>query len=372
MLSRLSIKNKITFGFGIILFLMLCGGGVAMMALQDLGSSSVAVDVRNKEADASRDIDRAFLELRFATNEFAAKGTEEAKSAAEAALIRAETAVGKGVSVIVDPHRLDVVGKISTLLKDYKTAWGDLSALKLEQNTLVDKKIKPALEMIRNRASFLQTKLSAVGDDSLMPIANKIVEMAGVARVSAITIVAFADQTSLTQADQAVAGIQQRVDLISDRLSGSQEESTAKQFAKLIVDFQKSYQRAAAISASLAQITGEKMTPQTIEIAHLTDEMRISAAQDAQSFRDEAAAVFDATRQELMIGAVSALVFGIGVAWAIGRSIAKPVTGIEDTAVLPEKLPEYVAALQKLLGRLAANPAPAVELVAPQAAEASG
>ena len=199
MLSRLSIKNKITFGFGIILLLMLCGGGIAMLALQDLGTSSAAVEVRNKEANASRDIDRAFLELRFATTEFAAKGTEEAKSAAEVALIRAQAAVGTSASLIVEPHRREVAGKIASLLTEYMAAWNDLAALKLEQITLIDKAIKPALDLIRNRASFLQTKLTALGDDSLMPIAYKVVEMAGVARVAAVSIVAFADQTALAR-----------------------------------------------------------------------------------------------------------------------------------------------------------------------------
>ncbi|MDR3496838.1 MAG: HAMP domain-containing methyl-accepting chemotaxis protein [Ancalomicrobiaceae bacterium] len=328
MLSRLSIKSKITFGFGIILLLMLGGGAVVLMALQDLGSSSTAVDVRNKEADASRDIDRAFVQLRFSTADFAAKGTEAAKSTAEVALIRAEAAVGAGTSVIVDSHRRDVVGKIASLLKDYKAAWNDLSTLKLEQNTLTEQSIKPDLEKIRIRASFLQTKLAAVGDDSLMPIANKIVELAGVVRVSAVYIVAFADQAALQQADSAVAGIQQRIDIIASRLAGGQEESTAKQFAKLVAEFQKSYQRSAAISRSLAQITDERMGPQTDEITKLTDEIRLTAGQDAQSFRDNAASVFEETRQELMIGAIACLMFGIGVAWAIGQSIAKPVIGI--------------------------------------------
>ncbi len=63
------------------------------------------------------------------------------------------------------------------------------------------------------------------------------------------------------------------------------------------------------------------------------------------------------TRKKILKSAAEAeLVWGLrkaGLSLLTGRKgSAKPVTGIEDVAVRPEQLPEYVAALQSLIGRL--------------------
>jgi methyl-accepting chemotaxis protein len=328
--ANLKIRTKIFFGFGLLLAMLLVGSLLVKMSLDHLGAAFEKLQAQSAESDASRDIDRIILDLKAKVATYVSVGSDETQAQATATLKEASDIAVKGLEVIHNAERASNLDQIGKHIKDYDGNWQKLVQLKREQQTLINQTILPANDKLKNDTQYLATKISASDRSELVPVTGKIIEMASNARMSVVQIVA-GDAKAAAAADTAVQGIQSRLGMLIKELEGTQEGSQAGKVNASLANYQKAYQRAAAIIVELDQLNHGTMDKQAAQISALAGQIRDSAINDFVATQKDAEDGLSSMQSSLALGAGIALVISIIIGLLIAQSIAKPVVAMSGT-----------------------------------------
>jgi methyl-accepting chemotaxis protein len=329
-LANLAIRTKILLGFSILLLLLIAGAVSTYLALAQLNNAFMALQTRLDESDASRDIDRALLDLRAKASAFVASGKPEALQAAEASAGLAADTVAAAGARMLDADRVAATRAIAEKLAAYRAVWERVVALKAEQKTLTDTVLVPGIDKLRLDTQYLANRIAALDRPDLVAIAGKVVEFGSNARVSIMQLIASGDPAAATAADTALETVNGRLALLIKQLEGEAEGSTAGKVVASLKRLQDQYHRAAAISAELNGPLAAALDAFALETEALSATIRAAAAGDAVAIKADAGRLFERTTLAIVAAAAGALVLAMLVAFVIGRSIAAPVVALSE------------------------------------------
>ena len=146
LIASMSIKTKVTLGFGLVLAILLAVAATSYLQFLGAADSFRTYAQRVSVVSVSRDIDRDFIEMRRNVREFALTGVAEDATAALASADLVRAAIAKGLATSHVAERRRRLEEISTQYEDYRKGVERVFVLKRDLDKLTSETLDPSAE----------------------------------------------------------------------------------------------------------------------------------------------------------------------------------------------------------------------------------
>lgn len=330
-LARLRIGSRITFGFVIVLAILVAVLGFSYFALTAARSSLGGFTNMANSAIATQQIDRDVVSLRRNVMDFIRDSSPEALTEVRRLLpaLKDSLTAHQSASDAEDLRQkyAEMLAAIETYTADFEqsvTMKGDLDWLQNEELPQL------GLKATKNMADIM-TATNSARDFEVSAYAGMATEKLLTARIAAERFVATRDPAFIEESARSVMIFSSSIAALQIKLKVQQHRRLAQEAAQTMQKYAMTLSEMKTQAIDLNTLINDKMATASQRIGELAN--TITASQ--QTAMDTVAAataakVQDALRLTLII-AGAALAIGILCALLIGRSISRPVQSMTAT-----------------------------------------
>ncbi|NLH81509.1 MAG: HAMP domain-containing protein [Phyllobacteriaceae bacterium] len=319
---RISLKLMIGFLLVIAVF-----GGVAVVSLQAFATAATAFGgytASTLTRQAAMRIEASFIDYRRQSREVAYTELEGTEAAAREGAAKLRRLFEESRATIVDPARRAMLETAAADFEDYDRALIGIAEQKKQERTILHEVLEPTGARLRSDFEALPTggDLGAAATATLADLQQTRV---------------LAAEMAAHRTAAAVAGVRasaQRTVKSLDRLRDlAPAGDTARAVARLADDFTRWHdgvERTIALRTSIEDVTAPAMRVKVAALTEAVEGLRAAAEAEGETVRAETDAAIGGgafwLRTVTAIGGVLAL----GLAWLLGRIIARPIVAATD------------------------------------------
>ena len=327
--GRYKVGTRIYFGFAVVLVLLavvVAVGVAGLGTVRDAFRSYAAVSSHSLQIS---DIDGNVAQMRRLVVNFNNSGD----MAVAEQVRKVQSGLSRQLRAALDGaagERRTALERMVQLFDGYVADFGKLAELRQRRDRLYDDQLVPAGEKARDTMSQLAAGLMADGEMEAAALAGQAQERLLLARLAASR---FFNSPS----DKAAAEVSVRNDAfndairkLGDRLANPARKRMAQDADQLSDRYVQIFRETATAMTEGARLI-DAMAARGAEFAELTDRTVESETKDREAVLAAAEGSLERTFSANLAIAGGAFLFGLLLAWAVARSIVKPVLEMTGT-----------------------------------------
>ncbi|MBC9178977.1 methyl-accepting chemotaxis protein [Pseudoroseomonas ludipueritiae] len=344
-LSQFKIGHRVGAGFGALLALT-CG--VAALGWLQLGYASDDIATYRSLArnnNSMSELQVGLLQARVSVKDFLLHPAPERQARVEAELAGARGALGGLISSIRSPERRRQLTEGQEALEHYSQAFTEIASLLARRERVTREK----LDAIGPEAErLLGTVVERGGTE---PTASHAAEEARrhllQGRLQAQRYEILADDSTAARLRDALGQASAQLAVLKSLPAGIAQQDLSRAEA-LIAAYRSGFEEKVSLTGEVKAAIASRLDANGIRVNQLLSETRHSNQATQNALGAATSAANEDARRLLLVVSLAAALLGILAAWAIGRSITRPVKAM-------------TAAMQELAGGKTATPVPALE-----------
>jgi methyl-accepting chemotaxis protein len=330
-LARLRIGSRITFGFVIILVVLVGVLGFGYTALVGSKASLGDFAFMANSAIATQQIDRDVQTLRRNVTDYLRDGRPEDLDSARRILDGLKTELTARLEQTNSVERKQMYGEMAALSDSFRATLDQALTLKDERDYLMNQELTELGDKAHKNIAAIVSEAINKNDYMVAAFAGQVMERLLGARLAAERYVSTKDPQFIEQASRQVMIFNASIGALQSRLTVQEHRRLAQEGAQTMQRYAIVLSDLGAAATALDTLVANDIATASQRFGDLA--AGITQSQQAYMTSVEATAttsVDTATRTMLVIGA-AALAIGIFAAFVIARSISRPVRDMTAT-----------------------------------------
>ncbi|KAA0678765.1 methyl-accepting chemotaxis protein [Roseomonas genomospecies 6] len=327
--GRFKVGTRIYFGFLVVLLLLAVvvaigvrGLGVARDGFESYASvSNHSIQVSTIDGQVAQ---MRRLALNF--NTFGDPKVAEQVRAVQASLANELRASLDGTA----GERRALLERMNQLFAAYTADFNTLVELRLRRDRLYAEQLVPAGEKARETVSQLVSGLAADGEHEAAASAGLAQEQLLLARLSASRFFTNPNEAIIAEVTARNDAFNESIRRLGTRLTNPAHRATAQNADQLSDRYVAVFRETATVVLENARLI-DVMAARGAEFADLSDRTVAIETKERDGVKAETEASMQSTLSANMAIAGGAFLFGLLLAWAVARSIVKPVVSMTET-----------------------------------------
>ena len=323
--NNLKVMTKVMSGFSVVIALMIAVSAVAYWGFNNIsgqfghytGAVTVAID--------SGEIELDLVKLRRDIDNYV--GTRNADAAKDALLMekKLHERINEGLKhATTDAERKSfehMATTLSAVVEDFKK----VEELEHERNKLASEVLDKAGPKLEADFQSVIRKATQSGDTNAAILAGTGLHAVMKARLHASLMLARRETGSRNDAAQAFEDVSKAVEQIEKVAANAGVKSEVTEIKTLLASYNEAFKKGEAIDHAMEKLVNEKIREEADSIMEDAEKAKASAIAEEKKIEQDTHGII--IESEMMSGALSiaGLVFGLLIAWFIGRGIASPV-----------------------------------------------
>ena len=323
---RISIKLAI--GFACVLAILCLVSAMAYLAFGRVATSLDAYRERVRAVGLVGEIDRDFLAIRRDTREFVFTGREANATAATETANRLERSIRSALDAIVDAGAHGKMADVAGLVDQYMAAFAHVVELKHKQDQMVRETLDPAGQKLQRNLEAVQKAAKEAGTPEAADAAADGIKQALLVRLNTNQLLSRHEQGTTNSVETAYIYLKKALRSVDAASAGTAFRPAYDEAAEQSQTYYFTYVEAFALNQQLDKLINGEMQEVAGRIAADNDAIRRAAADDEARLDAETHRIGLRTSWLILAFAGGGLILGAALAWALGRSIARPVVAL--------------------------------------------
>jgi methyl-accepting chemotaxis protein len=335
-IKNLTIGRKITLGFALLFGLLGIVAAIAYTALGAAGRRLTLFADSAQETYAAASLESSMQALKLGVNDFLAKGTDESLAACETARNNLDSDLTSASKLIVDPERSAEIAKARGLLSDYNAAFSEIVSLQHAQSAVEKDVLAPQSKSITDKLQQMLGQAKTQGDmNAAFQISNALqafFECSSLVNSFLLT----SESAKAQKAAEALAGTvnqvqkmlkeQAEMEKLDASLKDDARRATLQSLEEACEDFKVGLNKVVAGKQERGRILDERINKVAPEFTATLSRVK-GSVHDYQNDLEKRTAS-EQHRNELVVSifTLSGIIAGAIFAWAIIRSVTRPIT----------------------------------------------
>lgn len=315
------INTKIMIGFAAVLALTAVLSAISYRGFGKVSEGFDAFNQRVKAVGIARDVDRGFVSFRRFVREFSVSGDESLIAEARKGQEALAKNIKRGLDEIKNPERRQKMVELNGQFEIYTKDFDKLVALKQEQNKLTKEVLDPL--GLKSRAEIEELQVMAAtkaGNSNTMILAGEALKQLLLARLNVNKLLSRHEQSSAEGAERALAALKVAMTAFD---AGIVSDEVRKVFVDVNSNVQKytdAYHKAAHNAHEVEVLANGEMAKAAQAIGAAAEAIKESGLAEEAKIEHETESLIASTESLVLTIAIASLVFGIVLAWLIGRA----------------------------------------------------
>ena len=325
LIASMSIKTKVTLGFGLVLAILLAVAATSYLQFLGAANSFRTYAQRVSVVSVSRDIDRDFIEMRRNVREFALTGVAEDATAALASADLVRAAIAKGLATSHVAERRRRLEEISTQYEDYRKGVERVFVLKRDLDKLTSETLDPSGREATDQLLKVTDVADKAGNAAVAGLARQTLQALMQVRLNVNKVIGGRDDAAAQQADQYLVALSNAVGELDKMVQGGAVRALVDDARRSIVSYGTAYKDVAGMNREVVSQINGNMKHAAETIAAAAAAVNTSGMTDQQGIEADTLAAISFTQTVLLVLALGGLALGMLAAWLIGGGISRPV-----------------------------------------------
>lgn len=332
MFSKLSIRNKILAGFGVVVALVTLSSAVAIYGVNGLRSD--LSDVENMSGDAllASELNADMAKVLFFTMRYIQTRDSKYRIEAENFLGQMDDGIAMARTEIFNPARVSLLDSIVTNFETYKTGLDKTATLYYERDDLVQN----GLDVIGPEARKILTSLTAdlreKGDYAAATATAHAQEGFLLARIYVLKFLLSNDPEDVERAVRELGKAQNELAEVSAGFTSGDFKQRAAQVMDMISRYQDTASRLRDIILERNELRDRDIVNAGIDVSNAAAGMKDSAVTDQGRIAADAITNSEQVRTLILIAGGVVLAIAVAAGFAISGSITAPIVRLVQSA----------------------------------------
>ncbi|MEZ4600234.1 MAG: methyl-accepting chemotaxis protein [Syntrophotaleaceae bacterium] len=327
MFENMTLKKKLTFGFSLVLVLLLAIGAVGFQALFGSTVGFQAYRGLARDTNLSGQVQANMLMVRMNVKDFLITGSDQDKQEFADYWQKVSGFMKDAQSEIQDPERAALIDDIDAKLADYEKGFQEVVALVTKRN----RQVLGVLDMVgpQIEKNLTEILLSARQSGNMNAAYQTSLAMRNLllARLYVVKFLESNEQSAIDRVGKEFAEMEKSLGVLQQELNSSENRRLLNEINGQMDSYAASFAEVTRLIQTRNQIVENRLDKLGPEIAAHVEEVKldIKGEQDALGPKLQA----DNRRAEILILVISvfAILLGIGVATYITRNILGQMGG---------------------------------------------
>ncbi len=326
--NNLKVGTRIFAGFGTVLALLLAVGLGAIFSLTDATSAFDTEDALASNAVRVAQIDREIVGLRRNVYIYVDAGRESELTRINELRKSIPPMIAEAINEMKSPERRQALEQVARLLAEYDDGIKKVVDLRRKREDLVEKQMNAQGLKARTDLTKIMESAMADKDYEAAAVAGLVQEGLMQVRLNANRFLASPTEEQAKRARDEKVKFEKTIGELAGRLQNPARKALATEAATVAKDYAAAFEAVVATTTELDRLVNGSMAKNAGEIASIIGKVSTGQRDFLRSFGDEKSASLNKVSVAMASAIVFALLFGIGAAWAIARSITGPVSAM--------------------------------------------
>ena len=327
--GRFKVGTRIYFGFLAVLLLLVVVVAVGVRGLGAARDGFQSYAAVSNHSIQVIDIDGNVAQMRRLAYNYTITG--DPKVAEQVRKVQAS--MGKQLRAALEGttgERRTNLERMNQLFDAYVVDFGKIVEMRQRRDSLYDSQLVPAGEKARETMSQLVTGAMADGDMEGAALAGLAQEKLLLARMAALRFFSSPNEKAAAEVSARNDAFNEAIRDVEGRLSSPARKRMAQEADQLSDRYVEIFQQTAAVVVESAKLV-DKMGAMGAEFAELSDRTVSIETKDREDVLSSTEGGMDRTLTANMTIAGIAIAIGLLLAWAVARSIVRPVLDMTGT-----------------------------------------
>ena len=327
--GRYKVGTRIYFGFAVVLVLLAVVVAVGVAGLGTVRDAFRSYATVSSHSLQISDIDGNVAQMRRLVVNFNNSGD----MAVAEQVRKVQAGLSKQLRAALDGavgERRAALERMAQLFDGYVADFGKLTEVRQRRDRLYDDQLVPAGEKARDTMSQLAAGLMADGEMEAAALAGQAQERLLLARLAASRFFSSPSDKAAAEVSARNDAFNEAIRKLADRLANPARKRMAQDADQLSDRYVQIFRDTAAAMTEGARLI-DAMAARGAEFADMTNRTVASETKDREEVLAAAEASLERTFSANLAIAGGAFLFGLLLAWAVARSIVKPVTAMTGT-----------------------------------------
>ncbi len=220
------------------------------------------------------------------------------------------------------------MAEISQQLEAYLNDLERLKAARQEEDKLLRETMDPAGAQFYKDVTHLRDQARIAGNAALAAKADQLLEHGLLARLFANQMIGRRDPSFAAKAKPEFDLLADMLPVLAELARAGAQQGLAEEIGTLVPRYAGAFNRAAALSAEIADLSGQAMVRKAQAFEDDAAWIRDSGVEDEHGIEAEAHATISRGQWTTALLSAFAITFGAALAWTIGNAISRPVNGM--------------------------------------------
>jgi methyl-accepting chemotaxis protein len=321
---RIKLRTKIMLGFLPVLLILGFVGGAGSYSLMQIAKESVVFQQSKGIEELAIMLQRDVGNLRRHAREFMHTGNDKMLEQVNEAKATLDATVQRALSEIPDGDDRQKAEKMAADYKEYLAEFQHIVDLKHEQQALIVETLDKAGPEMAADFEEIATAAARAGNSDAAVLANTAMNEVMKVRLYVNIMIGRHSEEAQAKAEEAFHGLEAAMAQLSVATGAASFADRVQEVATDIEAYRKATDRSIEIAATLDELVMTVMMAKANEFNALANEIATTAAAAAESASSRMAAEEAWALKVVLIASIGGFVFGVVLAWIIGRGIGNP------------------------------------------------
>ncbi len=322
------IAVKIGLGFAGVLALLAIVSVMAYRSFLSVEDGFATYVQRVAVVGNVSEVDRSFLNLRRFVREYAFTGVESNIEAANKQQASLRPLLTQGLALIRNPERHRLFENLVQNFEAYSKDFGDVVARSHDQKKLVEGTLDPLGARLQLDFDALIGAAGAAGDQTAETLGYSGRQSLMLARLNVNKLLGRHEQAAADAAEKSFTALAATLQTLDAATRTAVFRSNFDDLLAGATVYRDTYHKAVDLQRSIDDMVNGTMAKMGAQVQTDTGSIKASGIADEQQMEHDTAATMASTSALILYLAIGGLLLGTGLAWLIGRGIARPVVGM--------------------------------------------
>ncbi|NYZ17855.1 HAMP domain-containing protein [Azospirillum sp. RWY-5-1] len=326
--GRFKVGTRIYTGFGLILALLTVVAAIGYLAL---GSAQTGFDRYASISDNSlriAELGRDVSDMRRNVVGFIHTGSQDSVAQVRKLQERLRTTMRDAVAATTNAERRANLDRMQRVFDAYSTNFDKLVVLRARRDELVEKQLNVMGQKARQNLTRIIETAMADGDFEAAALAGQAQERLMLSRIGNMRFLASPSEKAADEVKTRNAAFNTVIGRLAERLHNPERKALAAEADQIAERYLQAFIAVSAAVFDADRLVSDVMVPEAEEFAQLADRtIDLQSAARTDLLSTTSAEMAAGRTGDLTVASV-VIVLGIFLAFAVSRSIVRPVQGM--------------------------------------------
>ena len=321
------VSTKVALGFSAVLAILAVSSAVGYVAFNGVASSVATYSSTVDRTDLFQDIDRGMVEVRALTREFLFSGDEATGAASSKAVTALRETIGRAKAAVHDVELQRLVDDLQAKVGLFSESLDKLRSNVHELGAVETGVLDTAGEQMTDGVTTTIAALIKANNDDLLPAAIEARRLSLIARLDVNKRIGRNSEAAGVTAKQDFADLKRALGQLATGAKDTDLGAVVSRTASIAGSYQGGFEKAVELLGQRASIATSLAATREAMIAD-AGKARDALTAQSSSVRQDMLAGIASNRSLVLFLGLAGLVVGSGLAWIIGRGIARPIVAM--------------------------------------------